>query len=374
MGVNPLTGEGVIIGTFHYMSPEQIEGKDADSRSDIFALGAVLYEMTTGKRAFEGKTMASIAAAVIASEPKPVSALQPLSPPALEHVITQCLMKDPDERWQSALDLQRELKWIQVAGSQAGTASPIVARRKRRMRIAWGAAVLFALLARMAAGMLLALRQAGVQPHRRAESSGGVSSRHAERIAGTFSRWSEIGFRGSWPGRGSAAVVAFFEWTGPAANVGHRGGDLSLLVAGQQVDRIFRRQEAEEDRCLHRHSADSVQCSGGARRAAWNDKGVIVFSPGLSDRALPGFRHGWNADADHQRRQEVFPPLAAVPSRRAARTFLFRLGNKRKGKRNLQRRSRDQEDKASRFRTERGALRGGIPGVSARRQSDGTAV
>lgn len=151
----PLTGEGVIVGTFHYMSPEQIEGKDADSRSDIFALGVVLYEMTTGKRAFEGKTMASIAAAVLASEPKSVSSFQPLAPPGLEHVIGLCLAKDPDERWQSALDLQRELRWIQEAGSQAGTASPILARRKKRIRMAWGAGVFLALIMGCALGLLL---------------------------------------------------------------------------------------------------------------------------------------------------------------------------------------------------------------------------
>jgi Tol biopolymer transport system component len=151
----PLTGEGVIVGTFHYMSPEQIEGREADSRSDIFALGVVLYEMTTGHRAFEGKTMASIAAAVIASQPKPVSSMQPMAPPGLEHVIQLCLAKDPDERWQSALDLQRELKWIREAGSQAGTASPIVARRRRRVRLAWSAAVVLALLLGGAAGMFL---------------------------------------------------------------------------------------------------------------------------------------------------------------------------------------------------------------------------
>ena len=151
----PLTGEGVIVGTFHYMSPEQIEGREADYRSDIFALGVVLYEMTTGRRAFEGKTMASIAAAVLASQPKSVSSIQPLAPPGLEHVIGLCLAKDPDERWQSALDLERELKWIQEAGSQAGTASPILAQRRRRIKLAWGAGVLLALIVGWTAGMLL---------------------------------------------------------------------------------------------------------------------------------------------------------------------------------------------------------------------------
>ena len=108
----PLTTEGTILGTIQYMAPEQLEGKEADERSDIFALGSVLYEMVTGKRAFEGKTTASTIAAILAAEPKPPSAVQPLSPPALEHVIATCIAKDPDERWQSCADVSRQLEWV----------------------------------------------------------------------------------------------------------------------------------------------------------------------------------------------------------------------------------------------------------------------
>jgi len=108
----PLTTEGTIVGTIQYMAPEQLEGKEADKRSDIFAMGSVLYEMVTGKRAFEGNTTASTIAAILAAEPKALSAIQPLSPPALEHVIATCIAKDPDERWQSAADVSRQLKWL----------------------------------------------------------------------------------------------------------------------------------------------------------------------------------------------------------------------------------------------------------------------
>ncbi len=108
----PLTTEGTIVGTFQYMSPEQIEGKEADARSDIFALGAVLYEMVTGKRAFDGKTMASTIAAILAAEPKPISAVQPMSPPLLDHTVKTCLAKDPDDRFQTAHDVQVNLRWI----------------------------------------------------------------------------------------------------------------------------------------------------------------------------------------------------------------------------------------------------------------------
>src|ERR1043166_9274063 len=138
--LRPLTQEGSILGTFQYMAPEQLEGLEADSRSDIFALGAVLYEMTTGERAFDGSTKTSLIAAIVSKDPKPLAQVQPLTPPALEHVIAKCLAKDPDDRWQSAHDVAEELRWISEAGSQAGVAMTISVREKTRGKIAWRAA------------------------------------------------------------------------------------------------------------------------------------------------------------------------------------------------------------------------------------------
>jgi eukaryotic-like serine/threonine-protein kinase len=142
----PLTARGTLLGTFQYMSPEQLEGQDADARSDIFALGAVVYEMAAGKPAFRGKTQASIVAAILASEPPPISTLQPMSPPALEQAVKVCLAKDPDERFQSAHDVKLQLKWIAEGGSQAGVPASVVAGYRGRDRVAWMmAAVLLAL-------------------------------------------------------------------------------------------------------------------------------------------------------------------------------------------------------------------------------------
>jgi serine/threonine protein kinase len=134
-GSQPLTAHGMVVGTFQYMSPEQVEGKEADARSDIFALGALLYEMATGKKAFSGKNQASIVAAILASEPQPISTVQPMSPPALDRVVKVCITKDPDERWQTAHDVKLQLQWIAEGGSQAGTPAPVAARRKNRERI-----------------------------------------------------------------------------------------------------------------------------------------------------------------------------------------------------------------------------------------------
>ncbi len=133
----PLTAEGTIVGTFQYMAPEQLEGKEADARTDIWALGCVLYEMATATRAFEGKSQASLISAIMKDEPRPIAELQPLSPPALERLVKQCLAKDPDGRWQSAADIGRELTWVAEAGSRVGVPAVVAARRRVRRRAAW---------------------------------------------------------------------------------------------------------------------------------------------------------------------------------------------------------------------------------------------
>jgi len=110
--LSPLTQAGTILGTFQYMSPEQIEGKDTDLRSDIFAFGAMLYETTTGKRPFEGKSQISLASSILEKDPEPISTIKPLTPAAFEHVIATCLQKNPDDRYQTAHDVKLELQWI----------------------------------------------------------------------------------------------------------------------------------------------------------------------------------------------------------------------------------------------------------------------
>jgi len=142
-----LTAQGTILGTFQYMAPEQLEGREADARTDIFAFGAVVYEMVTGQKAFEGQSRASLISAIMLSDPPPIATSQRLTPPALDHVVSACLAKDPDGRWQSASDLRGELQWIAHAGSQASARAPVVAGRWRRERVAWASVALLSLLA-----------------------------------------------------------------------------------------------------------------------------------------------------------------------------------------------------------------------------------
>jgi serine/threonine protein kinase len=137
----PLTQEGTIVGTFQYMAPEQIEGRDADTRTDIFALGALLYEMATGKRAFEGRSRASLIASILDREPPPISTVQPIAPRSFDRVVQMCLKKDADARWQSAHDVAVELRWILEGREEVSPA----ARKTRWSRLAWPIAALLAI-------------------------------------------------------------------------------------------------------------------------------------------------------------------------------------------------------------------------------------
>ena len=134
--ISPLTTAGAIVGTIQYMSPEQVEGKEIDGRSDIFSLGAVLYEMASGKRAFEGKSQLSVASAILEKEPDPISTLRPMTPPALDRTVRKCLAKKPDDRWQSASDLATQLNWTADAGAE-GVAVQAAEQRGNLKKLVW---------------------------------------------------------------------------------------------------------------------------------------------------------------------------------------------------------------------------------------------
>jgi serine/threonine protein kinase len=152
---SPLTQQGALIGTFLYMAPEQLEGRESDSRSDIFALGCVLYEMATGRRAFNGKSQASLIGAIMSSEPPPISASTSMTSPALDALVRACLAKDPEERIQTAHDVKLQLSWIAQSGEHSGPTGPIELPKRRRSLepVAWGIAAIG-----LVVSVLLALR------------------------------------------------------------------------------------------------------------------------------------------------------------------------------------------------------------------------
>src|SRR5467141_4040799 len=155
----PVTDQGTIIGTFQFMSPEQVEGKEVDARSDIFSLGAVLYEMLTGRRAFEGKSQLSVASAVLEKEPASISEAKPMTPQVLDYAIRTCLAKEPERRWQTVRDLAHLLTWIAQSGTRADAFAPRAGRRKARER--WFFA---ALAVTVAALLVLGVREARRTP------------------------------------------------------------------------------------------------------------------------------------------------------------------------------------------------------------------
>jgi len=137
-----LTGEGMIVGTLPYMAPEQLEGREADARTDIFGFGVLVYEMLAGRRPFSGQSPASVISAIMTSEPPAISSVRPAAPPALDRAIQRCVAKDPDDRWQSAGDLLSELRWIAGGGSQPGVAA---VQSRTGTRLLWAAVAVLSL-------------------------------------------------------------------------------------------------------------------------------------------------------------------------------------------------------------------------------------
>ena len=278
----PLTEEGTVLGTFQYMAPEQLEAAHVDARTDIFALGALLYEMTTGRRAFEGKSRASLIASILTAEPQPITVLQPASPASLDRVIRECLQKDPDQRWQSAHDVATELRWIAEIAPPA--ARP---RDKKREAIAW---LLVAALAAVTAFAFL-------RPGRRAS----VSSRVMRFVVNP-----PPGAAFNFSGRDAGPVIvspdgtriAFVATTGDGAKqlwvrkiesvaaqplAGTTGASYPFWSADGENLGFF------ADGKLKRVSAIggpvTALCDApSGRGGAWNREGTILFAPTQYDR------------------------------------------------------------------------------------------
>jgi len=160
-----ITAQGTILGTLQYMAPEQVEGREVDARTDSFAFGVVVYEMATGKKAFDGKSSASVMAKILEVDPPPISSLQPMTPPQLDRVVKTCLQKDPDQRWQSASDLGRELTWI--ADSSKETAVPgaaVGSGARARRRWVWIAGLACVISAGVAGLAIWSLKPAPPAP------------------------------------------------------------------------------------------------------------------------------------------------------------------------------------------------------------------
>jgi serine/threonine protein kinase len=279
--VSPLSTAGTVLGTVQYMSPEQIAGAEADARSDIFAFGIVLYEMTTGKRAFEGKNQASVAGAILAVEPPPVSSLQPAAPAALDAIVRLCLAKDRDERFQSIHDVKLELQLLAESGSSATSSTQVPARIIRTFWIALGAAA-SALVFTIAAGFWistlrgdLALKSRPVQSYLLAGDSFSFSSVSQMALSPDGRKLALVGIGGKgqrslWVrdlGSDNTQALPDTEnamypfWSPDGRYIGFfADGKLKKVEAAGGPPQLL---------------ADALNGRGGT----WNSEGVIVFAP-----------------------------------------------------------------------------------------------
>ncbi len=296
----PLTAQGTLVGTFQYMSPEQTEGKDADARSDIFALGAVLYEMATGKRAFTGKTQASIVAAILASEPPPISLVQPMSPPALAQVIKTCLAKDPEERFQTVHDLKLQLKWIaETSASQLAAPAQVRARRVVQKRTLLIAAVVGWVLAAAALAFFLSSRTQ-LEEARRPMTAAWLPPKDTEFASVA------VGAPALSPdGSKLAFLVNLVSQSNERLTSTAAASESKLWVRDVNTGAMHQVEEAErpsfpfwspDGKYIGYFSAGKlkkVALAGGpvqvlcdapeGRGASWNPRGVIIFTPNIAE-------------------------------------------------------------------------------------------
>jgi Tol biopolymer transport system component len=271
-----LTQEGTIIGTFQYMAPEQLEGAPADARTDIFALGTVLYEMATGRRAFEGKTRTSLIAAIVSAQPPAITNVQPLAPASLDHVIATCLAKDPDERWQSAHDVAQELRWIET-NAVAPAASRVSSRR-------WMTVAALALIAAIVlAGLYVRAR---VRPREAIAFSILPPREYVFRAvqiapdgsAVAFIAANERGDAAVWVRRvGSVAATKIFESATLATNVVFWSPDAKWI--GYFDDRRIMKVPAQGGTPETVCSA----CVSYGDGATWSRSGTILFTPKFAE-------------------------------------------------------------------------------------------
>ncbi|HYG98359.1 MAG TPA: protein kinase [Terriglobales bacterium] len=276
---SPLTAVGTIVGTVQYMSPEQIEGREADARSDIFAFGAVLYEMTTGKPAFEGKSQLSVATAILEKDPEPIRTLQPLTPPLLDQLVATCLAKDPEQRWQCAADVARQLG---APGLAEYRLQPATTATGRKHTIAW-AVLVAALLCALAAAIYFAMR---TEPSSAALVRAEVSppEKHSFAFTGDFGGPPVISPDGTkivFTARGDsgrALWVRSLSSETPQRLAGTENGTFPFWSPDSKQIGFF------AGGYLKKTGADggpviNVAPAPNARGGTWNERNVILFTP-----------------------------------------------------------------------------------------------
>jgi eukaryotic-like serine/threonine-protein kinase len=279
----PMTQEGLVLGTFQYMSPEQVEGKDLDGRSDIFSLGAVLFEMLTGRRAFAGKSQLSVASAILEKDPDSIAALKPSAPPALDHAVRLCLAKDPAERWQSARDLALELRWI-AEGGAPGSGSAALGVREGKRSVGWIAALGITALAALALGYFLAQR-APARPLTARASIKPMPNSSLILFGATGFAVSPDGRRlvyvGSTPGGKSALWIRPIDSLRAEILAGTDGASYPFWSPDSRFVGFFAGGKLKTIDASGGPALTLCEASDG-RGGSWNRDGTIIFTPGVN--------------------------------------------------------------------------------------------
>ncbi|MGE5325739.1 MAG: protein kinase domain-containing protein [Deltaproteobacteria bacterium] len=287
----PLTTAGSVVGTFQYMSPEQLEGREADARSDIFSLGAVLYEMATAKRAFAGKSRYSVASAILEKDPDPIRSVAPAAPLGLERVVNRCLAKDSEDRWQTARDVTVELQWVAEHGSEMPLAvapAKTIVKTSPASKLAWGVAAAGVLVA-AALGVLYFLRLSVVAPPIRSLIA--PPDKVSFAFDGTFGGpvISPDGARLAFPGMDASGKEAL--WVRPLNSL-----SAQKLEGTEAASFPFWAPDSQHLAFFQGGKLEKIDVTGGpavalcevpnGRGGAWSKDDVIVFAPDSIARQL----------------------------------------------------------------------------------------
>jgi eukaryotic-like serine/threonine-protein kinase len=317
-----ITGEGTILGTLQYMAPEQVEAKEVDARTDIFAFGAVVYEMATGKKAFEGKSSASVMAKIMEAEPPPMALLQPMTPPALDRVVKRCLEKEPDERWQSANDLTNELKWIAGASETAEvTAKPLKTAKEIWQRPAFlGMAVVAIAAAAVVAGWHL--KPAAPLPVMRTVIALPPDQQLAgltQPVVALSHDGKQLAYVASRSGGPQQLFLRAMDGLEARPIPGTEGAVSPFFSPDDQWVGFFTPGTLKKV-SVNGGAAVTLAGAGGPRGASWNTPGTIIFSPEtnttlqqLSDQGgSPQALFQFEKDENSQRWPDVLPGGKAI--------------------------------------------------------------
>ncbi|MFN0150166.1 MAG: protein kinase domain-containing protein [bacterium] len=285
---SPLTAAGAIVGTFQYMAPEQLEGGEPDVRSDIWALGATLYEMMTGAKAFRGKTQASLISSIMKDEPRPIVEAAPLAPPALDRLVARCLAKDPDDRWQSVADVASELRWLANAGADASTSvasahantPPLTGARSRA---AWrvAAAGWFVALAALAWTLLRPAPRPVERPFYAAIPAS-ADARPAGVVNGPIALSPDGGRLASAVRSGGNVVVSIYDFaTGRSAHLeSTKGAGFPFWSADGRWIAFFADEKLKKVPASG-GPAQTLADAHAGRGGSWNAAGTIIFAPDI---------------------------------------------------------------------------------------------